>query len=590
MSRPEDPRRAALRLAAPTRLDRAIAWVAPGYGVRRLRDRAAFAATAAASGYEGARYERAGLRRFAPKARTANEDTLPGLEDLRGRARDLARNAPLATGAIRTVGTNVVGEGLRVRPAVDRKALAGRGVTDAQAEAFEDAASREFALFAERGNCDAAGVAAFPVMQALAFRAVLESGDAFGAFVASPVPDGPFGFAVQLLEGDRVSNPDRGRDTNELVAGVALTPGGRTRGVWVEELGPADTSLTRGTWRFLPAWAENGAPLVLHLVERERIGQTRGVPYLAPVIGIMQDLRRFTDAEITAAVLTACIALTTTATGPVGPLAAEAQAAAAAQGGGEAPGGGGLSRAEIEFQPGLVLEGLQPGETIASFAPERPSSGFDGFFAAMVRQMGVALELPYEVLTKSFQSSYSASRAALLEAWRFFRARRAWLAREFCQPVYEMVLADAILRGRLTAPGFFEDPLARAAWCRAAWTGPAPGQIDPTKELEAAKGRIAARLSTYRRETAELTGEDWEAVARELAKEEAALADLGIPAVAPGAGVAAATGPTGGPPREGEDPADDERQAQDGDDPAEGEAEGERQAQEAAAAAGSGLA
>jgi Ni,Fe-hydrogenase III small subunit len=117
---------------------------------------------------------------------------------------------------------------------------------------------------------------------------------------------------------------------------------------------------------------------------------------------------------------------------------------------------------------------------------------------------------------------------ALLQAWAFFRARRAWLAAGLCQPTYELVLRNAILRGRILAPGFRAAPAIRAAWCAARWTGPSPGQIDPLKEVKAAEMRLALRLSTRTRETAELTGDDWEQVAAEFAEEEAMLAALGI--------------------------------------------------------------
>ena len=70
--------------------------------------------------------------------------------------------------------------------------------------------------------------------------------------------------------------------------------------------------------------------------------------------------------------------------------------------------------------------------------------------------------------------------------------------------------------------------MLRAAWCGARWTGPSPGQIDPLKEVNAAKTRLALRLSTRSRETAELTGDEWEQVATEFAEEEAFLAKLGV--------------------------------------------------------------
>ena len=121
---------------------------------------------------------------------------------------------------------------------------------------------------------------------------------------------------------------------------------------------------------------------------------------------------------------------------------------------------------------------------------------------------------------KSFNNSYSASRAALLEAWKMFRQRRGWFAKEYCQPIYEQWLAEAVSSGRISAPGFFSDPALRSAWCGADWYGPAPGQINPFDEAQAAKIRIDEELSTRSREAAEISGLDWNATHRRRASEE----------------------------------------------------------------------
>jgi hypothetical protein len=109
----------------------------------------------------------------------------------------------------------------------------------------------------------------------------------------------------------------------------------------------------------------------------------------------------------------------------------------------------------------------------------------------------------------NFSSSYSAARAALLDAWRFYRGRRDWLATYFCQPIYETWLAEAVSLGRVAAPGFFADPAIRKAWCDAEWVGDGPGSIDPLKEVSAAEKRIALGVSTVSRESVAYDGVDW---------------------------------------------------------------------------------
>jgi capsid protein len=124
----------------------------------------------------------------------------------------------------------------------------------------------------------------------------------------------------------------------------------------------------------------------------------------------------------------------------------------------------------------------------------------------------------------------------MLEAWKFFISRRAWLAANFNQPVYEVFLYEAILLGRLSAPGYFRYPEIRKAYSTAEWVGPAAGQIDPLKEVNAAEKRIASRLTTIAQETAALGG-DWDKNYPQIRKEQQQLKDAGLiqnePAPAP---------------------------------------------------------
>ena len=180
---------------------------------------------------------------------------------------------------------------------------------------------------------------------------------------------------------------------------------------------------------------------------------------------------------------------------------------------------------------------LAENEDVKFGNPNIPTASFDGFVKAICRQIGAALELPYDVLLKEFNSSYSASRGALLEAWEAFRMRRKWFVDRFCQPVYESWLAEAVARGRINAPGFFSDPLVRAAWCGARWIGPVQGSLDPKKEAEANLLLIDHAIKTHEQVTRETSGGDWEENVEQLAQENAALAAAGgkqIPVVQAG--------------------------------------------------------
>ena len=138
---------------------------------------------------------------------------------------------------------------------------------------------------------------------------------------------------------------------------------------------------------------------------------------------------------------------------------------------------------------------------------------------ALSEQVGAALEIPADLLIMAFNSSYSASRAALLEAWKAFRMRREWLTKNFCRPVYEVWMTEAVARGRIHAPGFLTDPLIRQAYLQSEWIGPSQGQLDPTKEVSAAVTAIENGLSTREAEAIRLNGSEYAANVDKLTME-----------------------------------------------------------------------
>ena len=173
----------------------------------------------------------------------------------------------------------------------------------------------------------------------------------------------------------------------------------------------------------------------------------------------------------------------------------------------------------IELAPGAVID-LNEGEKAHDMNPGRPNANFGGFVEAICQQIGAALEIPYELLVKRFNASYTASKGALEEAWKMFRMYRDWLSKDFCQPVYEEWLAEAVAKKRIKAPGFFTDPLIRKAYCKAQWNGPAKGMLDPVKEVNAAEKRVANGFNTRSNETMEITGGDFYNNIEQLKREE----------------------------------------------------------------------
>lgn len=482
----------------PSLPDRLINWLDPKRGWDRTKARVRMAV---AGGYEGGSKARRALSEWVTSAGDADAVILPDLPTLRQRSRDLTRNNPLAGGAINTKVTNIVGTGLRLKASVDRDAL---GMTDDQANEWESAAEREWKLWSESQECDIERTLRFTDIQSLALRSVLENGDVFVLLPMVERAGNPYDLKVQMIEADRISNPDSKADDEKISGGVERDDTGAPARYHVASVHPGNFRTKKDSkWQAVDAFGSaTGRRNVLHLYNKIRIGQTRGVPDLAPVMELLKQLGRYTDAEIMAAVISGMF--TVFIKSPSGEESLDAMQIDSGVG------GSATTDANYKMGNGAMLE-LSNDESVEFADPSRPNQSFDPFVLAIMRQIGVALELPFELLVKHFTASYSAARAALLEAWKFFSARRQWLAMNLCQPVYEAVIEEAVLKGRLQAPGFINgDPLIRKAYLGAEWIGPARGQIDELKEVKAARERVAGGFSTEVRETAMMTGSDWE--------------------------------------------------------------------------------
>ena len=86
---------------------------------------------------------------------------------------------------------------------------------------------------------------------------------------------------------------------------------------------------------------------------------------------------------------------------------------------------------------------------------------------------------------------------------------------KFCQPIYVAWFSEAVARGRINAPGFFNDPLTAQAYTNCRWNGPARTNLNPVQEVEAAERRVTAGFSTAEEETAQMTGGSYAANIRQ---------------------------------------------------------------------------
>lgn len=527
------------RTVQPTLLDRVIGAFDPERGLKRLRARTMLAlAGGPGGGYKGGRRDRRAMKLWRPDGGSADADVLPDLPDLRARTRDLERNAPLAAGAIATTVTNVAADGLCLQASIDHEAL---GITAERADEMEREQEREWRLFCR--TADFTRVQHLDEMAPLALRATLQSGDCFVVRRYRKDAGDIYGTKIMLLEADRCSNENRAADSDDLVAGVKFNPDGAPIAYQFSDRHPGALRQQQLTWKTIPARTDKGLRAVVHLYDRVRPELSRGVPYLAPVVEHFKQLSDYADAELSAAVVSALFTgfVKSDADDSENPIVGETSEQ--------------IDDNELKLGTGALVS-LNPGESIEFANPMRPNEKFDPFVQAFCRQIGVALELPYEILIKHFTASYSASRAALEMAWQFFRKKRGWLARNFYAEVYGWMMDEAVASGRLDRPGYFEDPVLRLAYLGADWIGPQRASLMPKQESDADKQDVAEGFKTIEQVCMERTGGEFEQKHKQREKEKRLRVEAGLEAAAgaaPGAPQAAAA----------QDPADPEADAED---------------------------
>lgn len=464
------------------------------------------------------------VRNWWPSSGSADADLLPEQGTMMRRSRDLARNHGVAGGAQQTTLDNVLGCGLWLSPAPNYVAL---GRDRAWAIEFRKIVRAKWRNYAETTRCDAGESLTLDGLATQCFGGAWINGDGVALPLWMPTPGYPAATRIQVIESDRLSNPNGSPDSATLRGGIKINQFGAPQGYWVRNAHPGDKwwdGDQMGTWTYIPAKTAWGRRRFIHLHDKgARGGQSRGIPALASVLPQFKVLGDYQRAELKAAVVNAMVAMITESSigqeGLVELLSSNTDALTKYVDGLNQRG-----RSALDFNAGQILP-LMLGEKVSGFSPARPSTAYEPFVTTVFRHIATGLNMPYEVLMKDFsKTNYSSARAALLEAWRYFMGRRNWLSIGFYQPVYELWLEEMVNAGEIEAPGFYEN---FDAYARARWIGPGRGWVDPVKEIQAAGMRMDLLISTLEDECAE-QGKDWLDVVEQAHEEQELLGKLGL--------------------------------------------------------------
>ncbi|APO74260.1 phage portal protein [Rhizobium etli 8C-3] len=477
--------------------------------------------------YVGASYDHPNFAKWKPGTWSGQTALNWSRTELVDRLNDVARNDGWGAAGTSRLVDNIVGSGWRLASRPNHVSL---NMTFEQADEIADqieALWRDYTHDVDMW-CDAERKKTMAGILGLAARQRFgPEGETFAIVVWQE--DAPlFKTAVHVIDPARCSNPMGRMDEEFLRDGVEINGYGAPQGYHFRKSHPGDVYAgNRGvwTWEYVERETEWGRPVVVHSFEQKRAGMTRGVSDWAPVMRSIKQSTDYEDFESQAALLNAVMAAfietpfdpeelldamdADVNTGSIQKLYSEISEAQSAY----------YKAAPIEI-PGVRVNMLQPGEKATLTKPEHPNANFEAFVNAALRKIASAVGLTYEQLTMDWsQVNYSSARAALLEIWRGFTAKKGNFAAQFMAPIYRAWLEEVFDLGLIRLPAgavsFHENP---AAWCHAEWIGPGRGWIDPLREAQAATERLSSGLTTLQQEAAE-QGRDWKVDADQTARE-----------------------------------------------------------------------
>ncbi|WP_139838935.1 phage portal protein, partial [Xenorhabdus vietnamensis] len=306
-------------------------------------------------------------------------------------------------------------------------------------------------------------------------------------------------------------NPQERFDLESVRGGVEIDSDGAPTAYHIREAHIGDWWSGRKTmtWQRIRRETDWGRPIVVHDFDHERGAQHRGMGILAPIVQRLKMLIKYDQSELEAAILNAIFGayiespydsqMVASALGDTGDISGDELSAYQTQ------------RAEyyedkrLNLQNGARIPHLFPNEKIVTISATRPTSNFDGFESAVLRNIAAATGLSTQQVTQDWSDvNYSSARAAMLEAWKTLTRRRDDFAIGFAQPIASAFVEEIHDIENLPLPNNAPDFLdAKAAYCRARWMGPGRGWVDPVAEKKGAILGMDAGLSTLEMEAAE---------------------------------------------------------------------------------------
>ena len=449
---------------------------------------------------------------------TATQDIAPYRMELVSRARQLSIISPMAGAAVKRVLGGILGEGLKYAYSTDSELL------DGDYEAIARYIDKHFKLASHLHSLDAQGRLTWNQLQELACYNWLLTGEVFFIRKSGNIS------SWRVIEADRCItpyymatkeplslvciNPDNG---NRIIDGVELDDDSKAVAYWIlKDYIEKPLEVSEGEIERIPAFDDNGLPLVIHLYKADRPDQYRGVPLISEVIETIFSTQNFIQATEQAAQFEAALygfiksdnpAMDETDTLDSRTLDEKIPVAPKTE---STPSDAPVMTLDPNYnnavdsmawfdkaypKPKTVSAGqiihLGENEDIKFLQSQHPNGNFDSYIRSQWGQVASSIGIPKQALMCEFDTTYASAKAAVIQANETYKRFRGYFLESFVKPVFEVFVYDTI-------KDMVDDPLyvAVAMTIESIWEAPAMMCLDELKELQAWKLAIDMGLVT----------------------------------------------------------------------------------------------
>ncbi len=322
-------------------------------------------------------------------------------------------------------------------------------------------------------------------------------GEAFAVLFTNPKVNHPVKLDIRLVEAEQVTTP--GLVTENAVDGIVFDEFGNPETYHILRTHPGDVLHSM-------EYDEVPAEFVIHWFRLERPGQKRGVPILAPALPLFSKLRRYTLAVLGAAEAAAMQAgVLYTDGSPNDDESVEGEAFEA-----------------VEFERNMFTT-LPRNYRLEQLKAEQPTTTYAEFKAELIDEAARCENVPSNI-ARGNSSSYNYA-SGRLDNQMFGRSQKvdhSEVEEEVIDRIWGAWIDEAARE-----PGVIPDGFPPLSACSHEWFWDGREHVDPNKEANAQATRIANLTTSLAEEWAN-RGRDWEKGMRQIARERALLAELGL--------------------------------------------------------------